>query len=238
MKQRAILLLSGGLDSIANLYAAQADSQFEIAMAITFHYGQKAAKREIQVARYHCRRLNIPHKVVKTSLFSQHSHSALTSDQVAIPSGDQDIDILSFETSQKSATAVWVPNRNGLFLNIAAFFAEAMDVEWVMIGFNQEEAQTFPDNSLDFLKACNAFFAFSTRNQVKVKSYTVLLTKPQIIEKYARLFAPHTIWPCYQSFQSWCGECESCKRFKAAIETHGLVWEELLAQNQVFIQSL
>jgi len=238
MKQRAILLLSGGLDSIANLYAALKDTQIEIAMAITFHYGQKAAEREIQVAKYHCRHSGVPHRIIKTSLFSKNSYSALTSKQIQIPSGNTEVDIFDLDVSRKSANAVWVPNRNGLFLNIAAFFAESMNVEYVMIGFNQEEAQTFPDNSLEFMQAANQFFSFSTRNHVTVKSYTVHFNKSEIVKTYGTQFSLEKIWPCYQNFEQWCGQCESCKRYQAALHSCGLSWEDYVVKNKVFIRGV
>lgn len=237
MKQKAILLLSGGLDSIANLYAAKKDPEIVIARAITFDYGQKAAQREIQVAKYHCQRLGVSHRVFKTSLFAKNSSSALTSSRIRIPSGNNEVDISNFDVSKQSAQAVWVPNRNGLFLNIAAFFAESMDAKYIMIGFNQEEAQTFPDNSLEFLEAANQFFIYSTRNQVTVKSYTVQLNKREIVRIYGPHFALDKIWPCYQGFDQWCGQCESCKRYQAALQSCGLDWEDYLAKNKVFIRS-
>jgi 7-cyano-7-deazaguanine synthase len=238
MKHRAIILLSGGLDSVANLYLAQKEASLEIILALTFHYGQKSAQREIQVARYHVKKLGIPHKVLKSSLFSKYSDSALTSGARSIPLGKQEVDITDFAKSQKSAEAVWVPNRNGIFLNVAAFFAESIGAQLVLIGFNQEEAQTFADNTKEFLDAANDFFSFSTRNQVKVHSYTISLNKSQIVKQLGSDFAFESLWPCYQNLGHWCGECESCQRFRSGLRSCGYSWEDYVTKNQVFIRSL
>jgi len=238
MRHKAVLLLSGGLDSVANLYAAKADPKIQVILSITFDYAQKAREREIRVARYHCKKLSVPYKVIRTSLFSRNSDSALTSVEKLIPQDDTVVNLSNLKKSQESARSVWVPNRNGVFLNIAAFFAESMDAELVLIGFNKEEARTFPDNSEPFLEAANQFFSFSTHNQVKVKSYTLRLEKSEIVKQFGSQFDLESIWPCYQNGDRWCGKCESCKRYHLALEANGCSWESYVSKNKIFIQNL
>lgn len=237
MKKRSVVLLSGGLDSVANFYAALNDPSRQVALALTLDYGQKSAQREQQVAKWHCKQNHVKHKVVKTKLFQRYSQSGILKGSSHLPLGDQ-LDIECLSTSQSSAHSVWVPNRNGIFLNLAAFYAEIMDAQSVLIGFNKEEAQTFPDNSAAFLKSANDFFSYSTRNQVEVFSYTLNLNKKEIIKKYGSLFDLHTLWPCYQNLGQWCGVCESCQRFKRALQFNQHEWEGYLAQNQAFITRL
>src|SRR5204862_304097 len=64
--------------------------------------------------------------------------------------------------AHETARAVWVPNRNGILVNIAAGFAESLGAASVVVGFNREEAETFPDNTLDFAAAATAALGFST----------------------------------------------------------------------------
>lgn len=237
MKKRSVVLLSGGLDSVANFYAALRDPSRQVALALTLDYGQKSAQREKQVAQWHCKQNKIEHKVLKTELFKKNSQAGILKGSHSLPLGDQ-LDIECLSTSQSSANSVWVPNRNGIFLNLAAFYAEITDAQSVLIGFNKEEAETFPDNSAAFLQAANDFFSYSTRNQVDVFSYTLELNKQEIIKKYGPLFDLHTLWPCYQNQKQWCGECESCHRFKRAMRLNQHQWEAYLAQNQAFIASL
>jgi 7-cyano-7-deazaguanine synthase len=124
------------------------------------------------------------------------------------------------EMSERSAKAVWVPNRNGVFIEIAAAHAESLGAERLITGFNKEEAATFPDNSRAYVVAINRALAFSTANGVRVVSFTGALDKKAIVNLGRRLDAPlRHIWPCYEGGRIWCGECESCLRSLRAL--HG-----------------
>ena len=106
---------------------------------------------------------------------------------------------------------------NGLFLNIAACIAEQLEADFIIPGFNKEEAETFPDNSQAFIEAMNASLHFSTLNRVKVFCFTTELLKKDIMKKAIELdIDPQHLWPCYHAGETPCGECESCQRFKRA----------------------
>jgi 7-cyano-7-deazaguanine synthase len=114
--------------------------------------------------------------------------------------------------------AVWVPNRNGVFLNIGAAFAEAYGCGYVVTGFNREEAAEFPDNGEEFVARINGGLEMSTRSGVRVVSFTQDLNKSQVLDLGARLGAPlSVIWSCYHAGRRMCGRCASCKRLKAAL---------------------
>lgn len=211
---KSVVCLSAGLDSTVNLYAALKSTH--VVQAITFNYGQKAAKKEIKCAKALCKKLGISHKVIDLSWFKNIGQSSLTSDKKEVPTG-QKIGIDNHKKSLKTAKAVWVPNRNGIFLNVAAGVAESLHADVIVPGFNLEEASTFPDNSESFMKALDASFAFSTSNKVQVRCYTVQLTKVEIVQVGIKLKVPFDlIWPCYFSHSQWCGQCESCQRAKRA----------------------
>lgn len=124
--------------------------------------------------------------------------------------------------TSRSAEAVWVPNRNGVFVNVAAAFAEALGAGLVVAGFNAEEALNFPDNSPAFVEAANAALALSTRTGVRVISYTEDLDKRQIVEIALNRGVPLNLtWSCYEDGESACGVCESCMRRARAMEAHG-----------------
>ena len=225
MKKKALVLLSAGLDSSVNLY--EAHQNLDVVLALTFDYGQKAAKKEILSAKNLAADLKIPHKVVDLSFFADFNKSALLVAHQQIPTGTQ-VDIHSLKTSQETAKSVWVPNRNGIFLNIAAGFAEALDADFVIPGFNAEEATTFPDNTEEFMSALDGSFKFSTSNQVKVKCFTSSLNKTQIVKRGLELQLPlEKIWPCYFAGATWCGQCESCLRSKNAMKSAGANYEDL-----------
>lgn len=215
----AIVILSGGLDSATNL--AIALSELTIKMAITFDYGQRAANKEIHASAQLADHFKIKHKVISLPWLGAFGKSALTDNSLTIPTLEVKIDDLA--VSEKTAAKVWVPNRNGIFLNIAAGFAESLGCEYIIPGFNAEEATTFPDNSIGFIKALDKSFSFSTANQVKVKCFTIDRDKTQILKIALEKELPlEMIWPCYLNEEKWCGQCESCQRSKRAFMANNL----------------
>ncbi|MCC7404598.1 MAG: 7-cyano-7-deazaguanine synthase QueC [Bdellovibrionales bacterium] len=215
-KSKAIVLLSGGLDSAVNLY--QAHQSNLILGALTFAYGQRAASREIASAQALCERLQVNHQVVGLSWLGAISKSALNDTEQAVPSGHE-VSIDSLEISQRTAQRVWVPNRNGVFLNIGAAYAESLGASVVIPGFNAEEAKTFPDNTPEFMTALDQSFSYSTATQVKTLCYTARLSKTEIVRVGRKLKVPfELLWPCYQAGPHWCESCESCQRFLRAMK--------------------
>ena len=215
----SVVLLSSGLDSAYNLYRAHEDGG--VKLALTFDYGQKAATSEISHSAELCRSLKIPHKVVGLPWFRDFTSTSLVG-QGAIPSGSE-ISIDDLNISNESKKAVWVPNRNGILLNIGAGFAEGLKASFVVPGFNAEEAATFPDNSEDYLRSLNVAFGFSTEGRVKVKCYSTDMSKTEIVRSAAALGVPlDKLWPCYLAGAAWCGTCESCQRFARARRAAGV----------------
>lgn len=210
--RKAIVLLSSGLDSTVNLYKAIKD--LDVVLALHFNYGQRAAKQERLHAEKTAAKLKIPFKVVDLPWFNHFSDNSLTNADKAVVTN---VEIGSLEASRESAKNVWVPNRNGIFLNIAAAFAEQLKAQYVIPGFNAEEGATFPDNTPEYMSALDKSFQFSTSNQVKTICFTVNMNKPEIYSLGKELGVDYSlVWPCYQSFDKPCGVCESCLRFKNA----------------------
>lgn len=217
----SVVLLSGGLDSTVNFLECLKDGG--IGLALTFDYGQRAAAREIQAAQKLCDKYQIPHQVIDLPFFKNFTKTSLVSRERSVPTG-KEVDIQSFEKSLLSADRVWVPNRNGIFLNIAAGFAEGLGASFVVPGFNLEEATTFPDNSADFQQALEHSFSFSTQNKIKVKCYTLKKNKTEILNRGLDLgLQIPDLWPCYFGEQKWCGTCESCLRFQNALKQVGVM---------------
>lgn len=225
MKKKSIILLSAGLDSTVNL--ALAHQKTKVVLALTFNYGQRAARKEISQARKICQHYQIPHQVIDIRWLKNLGESSLTDRSIQVPIG-KSVRIDDFKKSTTTAKAVWIPNRNGVFLNIAAAYAESYKADLIIPGFNAEEAKTFPDNSLAFVKKTTAALAYSTQNQVKAHCYTIDLVKTQIVQLGLKHEAPmHLMWPCYFNLKKWCGQCESCQRAKRAFAAHGLTLESV-----------
>lgn len=217
---KSIVLLSSGLDSTYNLYKAHAAGS--VLLALTFDYGQKAAEKEKQYSANLCKKLGISHQVVTLDFFRQFDTSSLLNVKKDVPIGDA-IQMDDVGASQESARSVWVPNRNGIFLNIGAGFAEALGADAVIPGFNKEEAATFPDNSEDFISRLNDSFCLSTANHVKVRCFSTNKNKSEIVADCLEMGVNfEDIWPCYFSNKSICGICESCQRFLRALSTNGV----------------
>jgi 7-cyano-7-deazaguanine synthase len=216
----AVVLLSGGLDSAVNL--KRACDETGVALALTFDYGQKAAPREIAAAAAICRALGVPHRVIELPWLAEICATALVNPGAEAPRVTPEQLAEPWVTGGETARAVWVPNRNGVFLAIAAAFAEHLGAEAVVTGFNAEEAVTFPDNSAEFVAAANAALQFSTGTQVRVLSYTQHLSKRESVRLGREIGAPLAlVWSCYYGGTKPCGECESCARFLRATREEG-----------------
>jgi len=148
----SVVLLSGGLDSVVATWAARAEHP--PILGITFDYGQRAASREIASALQVCADLNITHRLIKLPWLAK-----LTPPPVSDPDAD-----LAAATDR----SVWVPARNAVFLSIAASFAETLDCDAIICGFNAEEAATFPDNSPEFVRRFDAMLELATQNAIVV----------------------------------------------------------------------
>ncbi len=218
MKKKVVVLLSAGLDSTVNAFEVKKHGR-EIALALTFNYGQRAAVKEIECAAKLAAHLQVPHKVLDLTWFKDFNKSSLLVESQNVPVGTE-VQIDNQEVSQETAKSVWVPNRNGVFINIAAAYAEALGADAVIPGFNVEEAATFPDNSKQFLEAATKALWFSTATHVTAGCYTTHLAKPDIVRLGQGLKVPwEMVWPCYFGDEKWCGECESCLRSKRAFDS-------------------
>lgn len=213
--QKSVLILSGGLDSTVSAWIAR--ERTRPLVALTFDYGQRAAQREIASVAETAKTLGVPHKILSLPWLGEITRTALVNRQAALPSlTSKDLD--DMQAAQEAAAAVWVPNRNGLFLNIGAAFAESLGAELLVAGFNAEEGVTFPDNSSPFIRAADEFFWYSTLTRVKVTSYTQAMTKREIVEKARELGIDlEKIWFCYGGEAKPCRRCESCLRFYRAV---------------------
>lgn len=212
---KGIVLLSGGLDSAVCL--AFAVREIEVALCLTADYGQIAAKREIAAARALSAHYGVPHQVVGLPFFRGLSQASVFGHKVLPELSEADLD--DPERSADAARSVWVPNRNGVLVNVAAAYAEAMACERIIAGFNREEAADFPDNRPGFVDTVNACFQYSTANRVRLISYTLRLDKAEIVELGRRLDVPwDLLWSCYGGGSEPCGVCESCLRLRRALQ--------------------
>lgn len=223
MKPSSILILSGGLDSTVSSYIAAKETS--PLLALTFDYGQRAAAREKEAARRIADRLKVPHRVLILPWLAEITKTSLVVKKTALPH-PKEADLDDPSRGQATAAAVWVPNRNGLFLNIGAAYAEALNTEILVTGFNAEEGITFPDNSAPFIQSADEFFWYSTQKKIRVVSYTISWNKTEIARKARDLEIPlNEIWFCYDGEKEPCRLCESCLRAFRAFRKAGITPE-------------
>ena len=212
---QSLVLLSSGLDSTTNLYMEK--SFYSVGLALTIDYGQKAAQREIACSKKICESLHVKHQVLSLDFFKEiGKNCSLLNKNKSLPQLAEGQSLEDF-VQDKARGSVWVPNRNGVFIAVASAYAEALGLKRVVVGFNAEEATLFPDNSADFLDVVNRSLFFSSANEVQVVSHTLSMNKKEILKR-AKKLGVHLdwIWPCYLGENTWCGQCESCKRFEEA----------------------
>ncbi len=211
---KSLILLSGGLDSLVSLGLKK--EELNIELALTFDYGQKSAQEEIEASKKICDYYKIKHEVIKLDWLKNITKTSLVSD-AAVPTGNE------LNDSDESAKSVWVPNRNGLFLNIAGCFADSFGYDYILIGANKEEAQTFSDNRQEFIDAVNEEFKFSTQKDLSPKVIAPLINcdKNDIVMLALKNKIPLELtMSCYQGGGKHCGICESCTRLKNALKVN------------------
>ena len=210
-RRGAVALVSGGLDS--TVAVALSLDLFRLERALFFHYGQHAAREEYGAAGRVAEHYGIPLERIELPWMERFSRSALIRGRGKPPDADS-----SGTPGRSPSPAVWVENRNGIFVDIAASIAASTGCGAVIAGFNAEEAEAFPDNSLGYLEAINRALRFGTSVGVEVVSPTIHMTKVEIVAEGLRLGIPWgDLWSCYRSGEAMCGRCESCIRLSDAV---------------------
>jgi len=210
-KQKAVVLLSGGLDSTVAL--AWAVRECDVRRAIFVGYAHKAFKMEATVVTGIAWHYKVEITNVRLPFYSEvcQSFAALKKDGIADgPKEDRG--------GSDELHRVWVPNRNMVFVSIAAAFAESLGCEAIVAGLNGEEAEQFPDNSAEFVKRINRALVLSTLSHVELVCPLIDLKKAEILKMGVELNVPlELIYTCYEGEEKMCGECMSCVRLKDAM---------------------
>lgn len=214
MKKRektAIVLISGGLDSVVSI----AKTNCKIKLGLYFDYGQKAIEQEYKAAKRIASHYNFPVKLIKLDWLKE----IITNGLIDTDKIHQFENLNNISDLKKSMESVWIPNRNALFINIAASFCEALDIDKIIIGANREEAKVFKDNSKNFIKQLNKALKTSTNKNIELEAPLINYNKRNIIKEAIKLNAPiEKIYSCYLGEVKHCGKCESCLHLKKSLE--------------------
>ena len=216
---KAVILLSGGLDSSTVLYQAASDGCQ--CYAISFDYQQRH-RRELEAASAiaHCAGV-LDHQVMSFDLRALGG-SALTDDKIDLPQER------SVSEMAQNIPVTYVPARNTIFLSFALAYAETLSAERIYIGVNALDYSGYPDCRPDYIQAMQEVFRLGTKQGREKQASEIFaplihLKKTEIIQLGNQLGVPwEKTWSCYAGGSSACGVCDSCQLRLAAFAELGL----------------
>ncbi|MDD5580264.1 MAG: 7-cyano-7-deazaguanine synthase QueC [Methylobacter sp.] len=216
MQKKAIVLLSGGLDSITVLAIAQ--KQGFTCYALSFDYGQKHNAELIAATQIASDYKVEDHKIIKLGLGSIGG-SALTDTHIAVP-----------ETPQEGIPVTYVPARNTIFLAFALGWAEVLNLSDIFIGVNAVDYSGYPDCRPEFIKAFQQLANLATKAGAEGEHFTIhtpliASSKAEIIKQGVALGVDYkrTV-SCYSADEKGraCGVCDACRLRKTGFEDSGI----------------
>jgi len=219
--KNVLVLVSGGMDSVAALY--QAHAEHTVVGAISFDYGSKHNHKEIPFAAWHCGQLGIPHRAISLDFVGQLFKSDLLKSGGAIPDGHYE---------QQNMKQTVVPFRNGIMLAIAGGYAESIEASGLVIAAHSGDHAIYPDCREDFMKAMGDAIRLGTYAAVEILRPFIHNTKAEIARRGHELgvnFAQ--TWSCYKGGTIHCGTCGTCVERREAFQLAGLSDPTVYASN-------
>lgn len=196
---RAVIILSGGIDSTTLLYYIK--EQGYAVTALTFDYRQRHRK-EIDCATKIATRIGVEHKILDLTTLNKVTVSTLTRHELEVPEGRYD------ENSMKVTV---VPYRNLVMLSIAAAFAASKRVPDLFYGAHSGDHPIYPDCRPEFIDALNRTLAVGEWNPVRLRAPFSHMNKGEIIQLGLKIGVPYELtWTCYKGLEKPCGKCGSC----------------------------
>ena len=206
--RRAVVLLSGGLDSSTALAIVAAEGLEPY--ALTVDYGQRH-RREVEAARRIAKHFRVKqHKILRIDLAPVAS-SALTDRTVAVPEKRRPEEIA------RGIPATYVPARNTIFLGLALAYAESVDADEIVIAANFIDYSGYPDCRPEYYEAFQEVARLGTKRGVegrpiRVRTPLIRMTKAEIVRRGHELGVPFEFtWSCYHGRKNACGVCDSCQ---------------------------
>lgn len=208
-KKKAVVLLSGGLDS-STAIAMAAEQGYEL-YALSFRYGQRHV-RELEAARAIGQYFGVKDYKVSDIDLRLFGGSALTSDEIAVPldRGEHEMGV--------GVPSTYVPGRNLIFLSFATAYAEVVGADDVFLGINSIDYSGYPDCRPEFLEAFARTANLATKagtedgRTLRFHAPLIEMTKADIVREGTRLGVPWELtWSCYLGGEKACGKCDSCQ---------------------------
>jgi len=217
VKKKAVVLLSGGLDSAVTLYYAK--SRGYEPHALVFDYGQRH-RREMRSAVSLADKAEVPYSIINIP-FSWNG-SSLVDKRSAIPLGRT-----KKEIGESGIPSTYVPARNTVFLSIALSFAEAKGASKIFIGAHREDSSGYPDCRKEYIDSFRKVVKLGTKSggegHLDIESPLITMSKAEIIKCGLKLKVPFELtWSCYSGLGAPCGRCDSCTLRAKGFEDAGL----------------
>jgi len=215
--KRAVILLSGGLDSVTTL--AMAKSKGFDCYTLSFDYGQRHNSELVASAKLSTLYGAIEHKVINIDLRTIGG-SALTDDKLDVP-----------EQQQQGIPITYVPARNTVFLSIALAWAEVLKANAIYVGVNVVDYSGYPDCRPVFIAAFEALANLATKagvegNKLSIQTPLINMSKAEIILQGIKLGVDYSLTvSCYQADNNGkaCGRCDSCRLRRQGFEQARIV---------------
>jgi len=212
-KSRAIVLLSGGMDSSVCAALAVRDHD---AAALHISYGQRTEERERQSFLAICQRLKIQDRLMlRNESLGMIGGSALTDDSIPVPDA---------VTVGQGVPVTYVPFRNAHFLAAAVSWAEVLGAKRIYIGAVEPDSSGYPDCRPAYYKAFNQVVKAGTKaGDIEIETPLIAMRKAEIVRLGLELGAPFDLtWSCYSREDRACGVCDSCVLRLRAFEAAGV----------------
>ena len=209
--QKAVVILSGGMDSTTLLYDVKAQ-QYDV-YALSFNYNQKH-KKELQCAKDTCKMLKIPHKVMDLSVLNELAPSSLTRDDWDVPEGHY---------ADENMKETVVPNRNMVMLSLATSYAIGLKAKKVFYGAHSGDHDIYPDCRKEFVDQLSKTIKIADWLEVDLLAPYLEIDKGDIVIKGKDLKVDYFYtWTCYKGKGKACGKCGSCVERLEAFEKAGI----------------
>jgi 7-cyano-7-deazaguanine synthase len=220
---KALVLVSGGVDSTTCLGMAVKEYGSENVVGLSIFYGQRHDK-EIKAADAVCEHYNVEHITLDLSTMFQFSDCTL------LQHSDGEIPEESYAEqlakTDGKPVSTYVPFRNGLFLSSASAIALSKGCSKIYYGAHSDDAagNAYPDCSEAFNNAMNTAIYEGSGKQLEIVAPFISLTKAQVVKKGLEIGVPYELtWSCYEGHEKACGKCGTCIDRKAAFELNGTV---------------
>ncbi|RKZ30089.1 7-cyano-7-deazaguanine synthase QueC [bacterium] len=211
--KRAVVLHSGGIDSTVSAAVARRDG-YELYM-LHFDYGQLTESKERSCFAAIGKAFKVKKQEIANVRFLKWvGHSSLTDEHIPVPTGEPE-----------GIPTTYVPFRNGIFLSLAAAWAETVKAQVIYIGTMEEDGPGYPDTSEKFIEAMQKAINLGRKPESKCRIIAPIihLTKAEVIKLGAELLVPFGMtWSCYKDEDIACGVCQSCIMRRRAFREAGI----------------